>query len=129
MKLLILLSALALNAEASTLNLFCKSGEGLTDCGAKAEAAVTRLGCSLVPSETNCHFTLREDPKNPGSTVQTDSPYCELSSANCSRPHTGIGEENCVDREKVEIAREAGVHNGYWFGFFGDYSRTVCRAR
>lgn len=121
---------LTLNAQASTLTLFCDNHETPNSCGARANAAVEKLGCVVERAETKCTYSLIEDPRNPGSTIKGDSPYCELTSANCSSPLPGnFGGENCFDREKVRIAKADGVHNGYWFGLFRSYSRTVCRDR
>ena len=120
------LTFLSWNAMAST-TLFCNDGVSLTTCADIAEAALEQLGCKVNQQATACTFSLKEDPKNPGQTIATQAPYCEISSENCSRPNTGnFGGENCSQGTKTQIPKSAGVHNGYWFGFFGSYSRTVC---
>lgn len=119
-----------LSAQASALSLYCDGTKDLNECGVMSEKALENLGCSVNTSLTDCKYGLREDPKNPGATIPSDQPYCELTSANCSSPLPGnFGGENCFDRQKVSIARRDRVHNGYWFGLFGSYSRTVCLAR
>ena len=124
------LICVSLNVLASDLTLFCGKGQTPESCALKTESAVEKLGCAVDKSATQCTYSLVEDPKNPGSTIPSDSPYCELTSKNCSRPLPGnFGGESCFDRVKTQISKADQVNNGYWFGFWGSYSRTVCRSR
>lgn len=123
MKILAFLILAGLNTQAGTLSLFCGENVILESCGRKIEVALRNLGCIIDSSETKCYYSLDENSN------QTNQPYCDVTSANCSSPLSGnFGRENCFDREKVKIPKLEGIHNGYWFGF-GPYSRTVCRAK
>ena len=127
--LVIGLNATSPTAYGSTLTLFCEKGETPESCASKTETAVERLSCAVDKPATRCTYSLVEDPKNPGLTIPSDSPYCELTSDNCSSPLPGnFGGENCFNREKMQISKVDRVHNGYWFGLWGTYSRTVCRS-
>lgn len=106
---------LASGAQASTITLFCEEARTPEACSTQAEAALRSIGCILEITEINCG--------------RAEGPfYCELKSGNCFRAHLGnFGGETCYDSQKVTIPKEHRVHNGYWLGFFGSYSRTLCR--
>lgn len=131
MRIMILsLFFLVLNAQASTLSLYCSDKDSLEACALKTEAALEKLGCVLDKSSTDCTYARKADPQNQDSTIPTETPYCSLTSQNCSDPMQGnFGGESCFDREKVRISRADGVHQGYWFLPWSSYSRTICRAR
>ena len=107
---------LASSAQASVIILYCEeAGTTAESCSIKTQAALLSLGCSLEISETRC--SREEGPR-----------YCELKSTNCSTARfVGFNGESCDDRQRVSISKEHRVHHGYWNGFFGPYSRTICR--
>ncbi|RYZ84923.1 MAG: hypothetical protein EOP04_16995 [Proteobacteria bacterium] len=123
----------SLHAEASDVLLFCNPGDTPDTCKVQTERALHDQNCILETNKTNCHYSLILDPSNKQdieTRIPSDTPYCELTSKNCSSPQPGnFGGENCFGLEKRQIRRAYKVHNGYWFGPFGDYSRTLCRAR
>ena len=127
MKNIILITLfLSANANAS-MNLFCKKGNSPASCAVTAEAALEKLGCKLDKELTTCTYALVEDPKNPGATIPSETTYCEISSANCTQPSVGnFGGETCYQGTKTQMSKGDGVNNGYWFGLFGSYSRTIC---
>lgn len=114
--------------NAGALTLHCNDGETPVSCANKVENALEKLGCKLETAKTKCTYSLLPDPKDENARIQSDSPYCEITSSNCSSSSVGnFGGETCYDNKtKVSIARQDQVHNGYWFGWFGSYSRTVC---
>jgi hypothetical protein len=125
-KAIVLIMLFSFNAQAS-MTLFCAKGETPASCAPRAEAAVQKLGCVVDLAQTNCTFSRQEDPNKPGSTIVSTTPYCELTAANCAQPRLGnFGGETCDKGEKVNMSRAEKVNNGYWFGLFGAYSRTIC---
>lgn len=128
-KVIAILMFFSLNAQAS-MTLFCYESETPASCANKVASALEKLGCMSDKGEAACVYSLTPDPKNPGATIPSSTPYCEVASSNCSQPRTGnFGGETCLQGEKVKIARADSVHNGYWFGPFGSYSRTICIVR
>jgi hypothetical protein len=116
-------------ASADVLHLHCYKGETPETCATLAETAIQNLGCVVESEKTGCTYALKEDPNDPRKTVQADTAYCEVTSSNCAQPNVGnFGGETCYDSRKVTIAKKSRIHNGYWFGAFGSYSRTVCIA-
>lgn len=130
MKMFALVLLLATNVQASTLSLFCEKSTGPAGCRVQIQVALARVGCEVARDMPfDCQFTLREDPRHPGATIPSDKSYCELSSVNCESPHPGnFGGENCYAGKKITLSKSDGVHNGYWMGLFGSYSRTICKA-
>lgn len=127
MKLVLMTVLLVASANAQAMNLFCKAGKTPAECAAKVEVALEKMGCKVDLSQTNCTYSLKEDPKKPGSTVVSNTAYCEIKADNCSSPRVGnFGGETCDKGVKKQISRAEGVTQGYWFGVFGAYSRTIC---
>ena len=124
-----LMLLLSMNANAS-MYLYCQKQSDPAACALQAEAALEKLGCALDKEQTVCKFTLVEDPKKPDATIPSTTPYCVVISNNCSQPRVGnFGGETCDQGQKTQLAKADQVNNGYWFGLFGSYSRTICIVR
>lgn len=128
MKILILLAALiGSTAFADSMYLHCFEGKTPDECGIAVETALNEMGCEIVVG-ANCTMAREEDPNDSTKTVLSDTAYCEVESSNCDQPRVGnFGGESCDAGVKVKIPKFTGVHNGYWFGFIGSYSRTLCK--
>lgn len=128
MKKIIIITFLLSSTAHASMQLFCKKGSAPASCALAAEAALEKIGCNLDKERTTCTYSRIEDPKNPDSTIRGTTPYCEITSDNCSQPLLGnFGGETCFEGSKTQISKADGVNNGYWFGLFGSYSRTICR--
>lgn len=118
------------SAFAGKNTLHCLKTTDLAVCADRAETALKGLGCMVDESKTTCDYSLIEDPKKPGATIESDSPYCRVISSNCSGPRVDTFSDKCDGNTKMlNIPRSAKVNNGHWFGIFGSYSRVVCKAQ
>ena len=129
MKIFILLFQM-FTARADVISLYCEKGPGPRECGSAVVTGLERLGCAVNAAGLDCRYSHADDPQNPRLTVETAIPYCQVESINCSSPFVGnFGGEDCGDRDKQYLVRSDKIHHGYWFGPFGRYSRTICKAR
>ena len=105
-------------ANAGEMTLHCRKGPGPEACGQKVVTALEKLGCQVDSGSVTCEL-------NPKS----ETAACQVVSSNCHKTWVGnFGGEDCRSSEKVKIPLREGVHNGYWFGPFGSYSRQICKA-
>lgn len=105
-------------AQAGEMTLHCRKGADSAACGQKVVTALEKLGCQVDTSSLACGYTVGGEPA-----------YCQVVSSNCHKPLVGnFGGEDCGSSEKLKIPLREGVHNGYWFGPFGSYSREICKA-
>lgn len=109
-------TAYAQASNAEVLTVFCdQSPIALEECADKVHAALDQINCKVETTATQCKNALREDPKNPGSLIKSETIYCNVSSENCSRPFPGlVGGSNCYGSEKTEFLANSQVHLGYW---------------
>ncbi len=111
-----------------TLVLFCTKPSSVAECRQRIETALQKAGCTIEASATQCDFSMREDPLNPGKNIKNETAYCELKSDNCSKAIPGnFGGETCLDGRRRKLSRKDGVHNGYYWMFSISYSRTICK--
>lgn len=125
--LLLLALSFSANTFASTnMKLNCESS--IQSCTKNVNDALTKIGCDLDTNETKCEFFLAQDPKNPtGPGIATDKVVCNAYAANCEQPNMGLFSDSCAsDSKLVKLSRFGNIHNGYWFGLFGSYSRGIC---
>lgn len=116
----------AVNASTS-LSLTCE-GSSIQSCTKNVTESLTKIGCNLDSQETLCENFLAQDPKNPtGPGIPTKDVVCKAYAANCEKPTMGAFSDSCAsDSKLVKLPKSANLHNGYWYGFFGSYSRGVC---
>ena len=115
-------------------NLLMKCGDGvaLEACADKVEQTLINLGCEIKISETDCDFGLIDDPNSdePDANIQTDTPLCSIKSVNCSQALDVLFSfrESCHESQvKMTIPKASGVTHNYWKGFWGSYSRVICK--
>lgn len=120
-------SASAVNASTN-MNLTCEGISSLQTCTKNVTDALTKIGCNLDAKETLCEYFLVQDPKNPtGPGIVTDKVACKAYAANCEQPTMGLLSDSCAsDSKLVKLEKSAKIHNGYWYGFFGSFSRGIC---
>ena len=118
------IAAFAQVSNGNPMSVFCaKSPIALEECAAKIHAALAKISCKVDTTATQCGYTFREDPNNPGLQVKTETVYCSVSSENCSKPHAGLfGGSTCYDSEKVSFLANSQVHLGYWTSALAYYS-------
>lgn len=116
----------AVNASPS-LSLTCE-GASIQTCTKTTTDALTKIGCNLDPQETQCEYFLVQDPQNPsGPGIPNKDFECKAYAPNCEKPTMGAFSDSCAsDSKLVKLPKSANLHNGYWYGFFGSYSRGVC---
>lgn len=120
-------STTAVNASTS-MRLTCEGKSSIQTCKKNVTDALTKIGCNLDSQETLCEYFLAQDPKNPtGPGIATDEVVCKVYAPNCEHPTMGGFSDSCAsDSKQVKLSKSARIHNGYSYGLFGSYSRSIC---
>jgi len=135
MKLLISVISFSICAGAQAdLDLKCKGEVSLEGCADRVENTISKMGCNVETQATECFYGLVDDPNSdkPDVNIETDTVLCSIKSKDCSHAPEmlfSIGESCRGSEDKIQIPKSSKVTNNYWKGFWGSYSRVVCKRK